>query len=511
MDVDLNVEDTHKDEYSAQFLKKQKINLRNEQSLEDVDDGEGSKAARSSENSKAISGSTCDYRNLPYGTEDEVVQDGRSTQMRIKRKVEGDHYAGSKGLEETQDMDRHHMVIKGRDDPYYRKNWDSNPTYHSHLKADTIDRRKESGNSGGSWRRKDEESHGRRTRYEDPKKRDYSNEMGPRHRSKGREIERNDLDQYQLRKQLDNGSRRGGYHDKYLGLRHWDRDDNIKFRSDNLDDLHGKRRKEDVHIKRDRGEKEDFLHVRRENSSLQKRERDDIMEQRKRDDIARIRNVDQQSVRHKEEMWFSRDRVDKQRNDWQRLKQSHEETLSKREREDVRIAKNGRTGEEKSRASHSRAKDEHKGSDREYHLKDPGSHSEQYKRKDRVENESLSHCRGSEEVYSRETRPNNDERRSRLERPSARSDRALNASEHQRVPEKNHKEYPRKIKESEEDQKSVVRSKRNQDDHNSQISERVCYLSGHNYLTLPRRFALQKNIVIVERSKTYEGKIILAC
>ncbi|KAK1389466.1 Fip1 domain-containing protein [Heracleum sosnowskyi] len=471
VDVDLDVEDAHKDKNSAQYLKKQKINLRYEQSLEDVDDREGSKAARSSRNSKAISGSTSDYRNLPYGTE--VVQDGRYTRMGIKNKVnDGDHRSCSKGREERQDMDRHHMVIKGREDPYYPKNWDYDRTYHSRLKADFIDRRKESDNSGGSWLRKDEESHGIRTRVEDSRKRDYGNEMGHRHWSKVREIERNDLDQCQLRKQLelDNGGWTGSYHDKYMGSRHWDRDHKLKSRSVNFDDLYGKRRK-DVDLKRDCGENKDLMHVYRENTSLHKRERDEIMEQRRRNDMARIRNVDQQSVRHREEIWFPRERVDRQRNDWQRL-QSHEETLSKRERGDVLGVKTGRTGEEKSWASQFRAKDELKGG-REYRLKDPGNHSEQYKRKERVQTERFSHKRGGEDMYSWETRPNTDERRSRQERLSARTDPALNAFEHQRMLEKKHKEYPRKMKESEEDHKSVVHSRRIQDGYNSQISKPV--------------------------------------
>ena len=471
VDVDLNMEDTHKDEYSTQYLKKQRKKLRNELSLEDVDNREGSKAAR---RSKAISGSTSDYWNLPYGTEDEVVQDGRSTRMRIMSKVnEGDRRAPSKGREERQDMDRHHMVTKGREDLYYHKERDSNPsypTYHSHTKSDVIDRMKESDNFGGSWLRKDEESHGR-TRFDNPRKRVHSTEMG-----KVREIEPINFDQYMLRKQLDKGSRTGGYHDRFTGSRHWDRPDNSKSRTDSYDDLHGKQRKYDIHSKRDLGEKEEFLHVRRESTSHQNRERDDIMEQRKReDDIARIRKNDKQSMMHKEGNRFPRKSGDRQRDEWQRLKRSHEETRSKRERADVRGVKTGQTGEENSRSSHSRVMDERKASDREYHLKDPGHRSEQYKRKDKVETENLLRLRVSEDIYSRETRPRNDERRFRQERPSALSDRAV-ASDHHRKPEKKYEEYPRKSKESEKDYNSVVPSKINRDDHHSQISDQVCYL-----------------------------------
>lgn len=491
--IDLNMADTLEDENLVHSMRKQKLGSQVEQpSLEEIDDGEDSKAAKSSENSKAISGSSRDYGNLRDGTEEEVVQDGRSIRMGIiKRPLnEDEHSSRSKGREEREGMDRHRMAMKGREDSYHRKNWDSNSAHHSHMKTESIDRRKESDVSDGAWQRKDEDPHGRRTRAEDTRKKDRGDEMGSRHRSKVREIERSDIDEYQLRKQLDNGSWRG-HHDKEMGLRHRERDDNLKTRIENLDDLHGKRRKEEAHLKRDHGEKEELLHVHRENSSRRKRERDDIMEQRKRDDIARLRNDDQQhSIRHKEEGWFQRERVvdrqrERERDDWQRLKQSHEETLSKREREDARGGvKSGRAAEEKAWASHSRAKDELKGSDREYLLKDLGRHSEQLKKRERVENESFSRHRGSEDVYSRGNQLNNDERRSRQERANTRSDRVVNASDNHRMSEKKHKENTRKSKESEGDNNSLLPSRRNQEDHSGQISERVCYLSGHNNISL---------------------------
>lgn len=139
--IDLNMTDGHKDETSTQSIKKQKLNSQVEQPpLEEADDLEESKAARSSENSKAVSGNSRDYQNLPDGAEDEVVQHGMSTRLGTKRKLNDDeHRARSKVHRERQDMDRHHMVIKGREGPYSRKNWDSNATHHPHLKAD-VDR-----------------------------------------------------------------------------------------------------------------------------------------------------------------------------------------------------------------------------------------------------------------------------------------------------------------------------------------------------------------------------------
>lgn len=463
--------DSIKDENRRRSLKKQKLSSHVEQSS--LDDGEDSKAARSSENSKARSGSSRDYQNFRDGSAEEVIQDGRSTRTEgIKRpSVDDEHSGRSKGRDERQEVQRHRVAPKGRDDPYYRKSRDTNLAHHSHMQSENIVRRKESANSDLAWQRKDEDPHGRRARAE---------ETGSRHRSKVRENERSDKDEHHhSRKQLDNGSYRG-YHDKdTIGSRHVDRDDSAKIRNDNMDDLHSRKMKEEA-LRRDHAEKEEILHAQRENPSRRKRERDDvldhipskkdILDQRKRDDQARVRGDDQRSVRHKEEGWFQRERVvDRPR--------EREESLYKREREEVRgSVRSGRTAEEKEWVnSHSRVKDEYKGSDREYHFKETGRHGELLKRRDRGESESVSRHRASEDVYAPHgNQISNDERRSRQERESTRSDRAVNASDKHRVHEKKHKENPRKSKEFEGDFNSSTASRRNQEDHGS---ERVCYIS----------------------------------
>ncbi|CAK9168547.1 unnamed protein product [Ilex paraguariensis] len=476
--------DTLNDENVVHSVQKQKLSSQVEQpSYQNNDDREEySKAARSSENSKARSGSSKDYRKSRDPVEEEVVQGGRSTRTRIiKRPVgENEDIGQRKDRDERQEIEKHHVTVKGREDSYSRKNWDPNLVHPLHVKTETIDRRKESDTSEVAWQRRGEDPHGKRTRPEDTRKREHSEEMGSRHRSKVRENERSDRDDHhQLRNYFDNGSWRA--HDKDMGSRYRDRDDNLKSRSENMDDLHIKRRKDETQSRRDNAEK-DVLHIHRENSSRRKRERDDVLDQRKRDDQARFRDDDQHQARHKEEGFFQRERGERQRehDEWHRLKQSHEESLSKRERDGGRgDLRSGRNTEDKAWAANSRAKDDYKGSDREY-LKDAGRHVEQLKRRDRVENESFSMHRGREDAYTRGNQLTNDGKRARHERASSRNDRAVNASDNHRVHEKRQKENIRKGRELEDgDHISLTPSKRNQEEHNGQISETVCYFSGY--------------------------------
>lgn len=447
-------------------------------SLQEIDEGDDSKAGRSSDNSKARSGSSRDYRSMRDGVDEEVVQAGRSRHMGMSKRPsnEDERVVRGRGRDERQEMDRHHAPMKGREDSYSRKKWDSNMAQYSHAKTESLDRRKGS-DSDGAWQRKDEDLHGGRTRAEDARKRERGDEMVSRHRSKVRENERGDKDEYQLRKGLENGNWKG-YHDKDLVPRHKDRVDSLKTRNDNLDDLHSKRRKEEVHLRRDHAEKEETLHVQKESTSRRKRERDDILDQRKRDDQARVREDDQHAVRHnKEEVWLQRERVERQRerDEWHRLKQSHEENLIKREREEGRGGvRSGRVAEDKAWASHSRLKEEYKGADREYQIKDTARHSEQINRRDRVENESISRHRGRDDAYARGNQLNNDERRSRQERGSTGPDRSVSVSDNHRPQEKKHRENTRKSKESEVgDRNSLAPSRRNREDQGGHRSERV--------------------------------------
>lgn len=480
--------DALKDENLVPSGKKQKLSSRVEQPLaQELDGEEDLKATRSSENSKARSESSRDLQKWHDGVEEEVIEDGSSARMgSTKRHLDDDEQNfRRKDRDGRQEMERSRMVVKGREDTHPHRDWDSVSSHHSHVKTDSFDRRKERDSSDGGWQRRDEDLHGRRIRPEDARKQDRGDEMGSRQRSKVRESERSNKDELlHPRKPLDNGSWRG-HQDKDMGSRHKERDDNMKSRYGNTDDLHNKRRKDEDYPRRDHAEKEEILHGHRESASRRKREREDVLDQRKRDDQPRIRDnlEDHHSVRHKDEGWMQRDRGERQRerDEWHRPRQSHEENLSKREREEGRGAiRGGRGAEDKAWSGHGRGKDEYKSSDKDYQFKDTGRHSEQLKRRDRVEDENFSHHRGREDVYARGNQFSNEERRSRPERLSSRNDHSSNASDHHRVHDKKHKESTRKNKESEgADISTLGPSKRNQEDHTSQINETVCSISGH--------------------------------
>ncbi|KAL6274982.1 hypothetical protein ACE6H2_025674 [Prunus campanulata] len=450
--------------------KHKKLSSRVEQSAdEELDDGEDSKAARSSDNSKARSGSSKDYQKWRDGVEEEVIQ-GRSTHMGgIKRHLnENEQGFQRKNRDGRQEPDRSHTVVKGREDSYPYRDWDPTSAHPLQLKNDGLHRRKERDNLDGPWQRRDDEPYGRRIRTEETRKRERGDEMGSRHRSKARESERSDKDEHlQSRKQLDNGSYRV-YHDKDVGSRPREREGSLK----GIDDYHGKRRKDEEYMRRDHIDKEDFVHGHRESTSRRKRERDEILDQRKRDDQQRVRDNldDPHSIRHKDESWLQRERGDRQREreEWHRVKQSHEENIPKRERDEGRVAiRGGRGAEDKAWVGHTRAKDESKGSDKEHQYKDTVRHSEPSKRRDRVEEESSNH-RAREDVYGRGNQLNNDEKRSGKERSSTRNERADNQKLHDRRP----KENTRKNKESEiADNSTAVTSKRHQEDQSGHSKE----------------------------------------
>ncbi|KAL5774915.1 hypothetical protein ACOSP7_012472 [Xanthoceras sorbifolium] len=473
--------DTLKDGNSLQSGKKQKLTSQVEQpELQELDDEDDSKAARSSENSKARSGSSRDYKKWRDGVEEEVMQDGRSTRSgTVKKHIEENEQSSRrKDREGRQEMERNRMVAKGREGSYPRRDLEPSLAHPLHMKTEGVDRRKERENPG-VWQRRDED-YSRKNRPEETKKREreHGDEMGSRHRGKARESERSDKDEHlHSRKQLDNGSYR--VYDKDGGSRHRERDDNQKNRYEMVDDYYNKRRKDDEYVRRDHADKDEILHTHRDSISRRKRERDEIFDQRKRDDQQRIRENfdDHHPVRHKDEVWLQRDRGERprerEREEWHRLK-SHEETLPKREREEGRGAvRTGRSSEDKAWVGHPRAKDDYnKVSDKEYQSKDTVRHGEQLKRRERIEDESLSYSRGREDVYARGNQFSNEERKPRQERSGPRNDRAVHASDNPRMPEKKHKETMRKNREPEGgDHNGSGASKRNQEDQSGHISE----------------------------------------
>ncbi|XP_012441959.1 FIP1[V]-like protein [Gossypium raimondii] len=470
-----------------------------QQKLQELEGGEDFMAARISENSEARSGSSRDYQKWRDGAEDEVVQGGRSSRIPIVKKHMDEHDQNfrRKDRDARCEFERSQIVGKPGEDSYPVRDYDTSSPHSLHIKMEGLDRRRESDNIDVTWQQREDDFYSKKSRAEDLRKRERD-EMGSRNRAKVRESERSDRDDYpHSRKQLDNGIYKV-HHDKDVSARHRERDDNLKSRYEAADDYHSKRRKDEEYVRRDIADKEETLHGNRESSSSRrKRERDEILDPRKRVEQQRTRDTfDHHSVRHKDEIWLHRERVERQRerDDWNRLKQSHDESLSKREREEGRgTVRSGRGSEDKAWVGHNRAKDEHKVSGKEYQLKETARHSEQMKRRDRNDDESFSRHRGHEDSNARGHQFSNDERKSRQERSSTRSDHVVNASDSQRGHEKKHKENTRKNRESEGgDPISLGSAKRNQED-----------LSGHYNETGLRSVEKNENPVHYNSSKKH--------
>ncbi|XP_050212926.1 FIP1[V]-like protein isoform X2 [Mercurialis annua] len=477
---DVTTKDGIKDGDAHHSMKKQKLISHGEPSaLRELDDREDSKAAKSSENSKARSGSSKDYQKWQDDVEEEVVQDGRPRHTGSMKRHVDDYELNLRRKESDarQEMERTYMVRKGREGSYPHRDLDPSFAHHPHAKNEVYDRRKERENSDGGWLRREEDFHGRKGRPEDTRKRERVEEMASRHKSKVRDGDRSDKEEHlHSRKQLDNGSYRI-HHDKDGSSRRREREDSLKIRHDIADDYHNKRRKDEEFVRRDHADKEDNLHGHRETISRRRRERNDVLDPRKRDDHLRVRDGldDYHSARHKEEVWLPRERGERQRerDGTYRLKQPHEENLSKREKEEGRgTAKTGRGTDDKAWINHSGVKDEYRSSEKEYQLKDAVRNSEHQKGRDRVEDDGFSHHRGRDDVYARANQFSNEERRSRQERSSIRVDRAVDSPDNQRVHERKHKDNIRKNKESEGgDHSTLGSSRRNQDQivHSSEM------------------------------------------
>lgn len=441
------------------------------------DDDVDSKAA-SSENRITRSGSSRDYQKWQDGVEEEVFQSRRSSSMGSVKKYidENEHNYRRKDIDDRQD-ERNRMEVKGRKDAYAYRDWDPSLAPQHHLKTDGFDRRKERSNAEAAWQRRDDDPYYRKARTEETRKREHDDETGSRHRGKIREIERSDKDDRHPTKKLDNGSYRAHY-DKGASSRHRERDDSLKSRYENVDSYYNKKRKDEEHLRRDHVDKEDILHGKRESKSHRKRERDEVFEPQKRDELLRVRdNVgDHHSVGHKEE-WLQRERGDRQRDkeDWHRLKQSREENLPKRDRDEGRSSVRGGHGaEEKAWGSHVRVKDENKVSEKEYQVKDVVRHSEQNKRRDRIEEESSR--RGREDAYSRRNPPSTEDRRPRLEKSTSERHAAA-AFDHQRLHDKRHKESKMKNREIDgSDHNALGPSKKSQENQNNYRSHMVRFL-----------------------------------
>ncbi|KAL2322126.1 hypothetical protein Fmac_026505 [Flemingia macrophylla] len=451
--------------------KKQKLTSQVEQPLlDEVDDWEDSKAARSSDNSKARSTNSRDNQKRPEGFEEEVVQDPQSAHLNSIRhpdEIEQGFYR--REHDAKQEPERSRMIHKGRERPYPYKDRHPSSGPQLHTNADGFDGQKERDNYDIDWARRDDDLYSRRVRNEEPRKRD---------RAKVRENERNDKeDSLRSKKQLDNGSSYRVSYDKDVGSRdsrHRERDEGLRIRYEAVEDYHGKRRKDEEYLRREHIDKEEILHGYRENANRRRRDRDEVLDPRKRDDLQRLRDNpdDQYATRQKDEAWVLRERVDRPRDreEWHRMKQSHEDHIAKREREEGRSSlRSGRGAEEKPWVGHVRAKDEHKLSEKEYQSREAMRHNDQLKRKDRTQDESPHH-KGRDDASAHGNQYTTEERRSRQERSSSRSDRVANTSDNQKI---KHREGSRKSKERDvTDINSLGLSKRSQENESGPTNEK---------------------------------------
>ncbi|CAH9086642.1 unnamed protein product [Cuscuta epithymum] len=439
-------------------------------SPQDTEGGEDSKA---SGNSKTRSESSKEYRKLQDGLEEEV-QGERFAHVENTRKTSGEEDRLRRKGRDEKESEKHRVVGKGREDSYMRKGYESSSAHHLHHKTSTVDWRKERDHSDVSWQHhRDDDMHGRRSKVDDSRKREHVDEIESKHRNRSRDIDRSEREgRHLLRKQLDNNGSLRPDLEKDAVVWHRERDD-LKYRYDTIDDRHSKRRKEDPKSSRERVDREESSHARGDGTLLRrKRERDDLSDQRKRDE-QRLRD----DTRYKEEVLFQSERGERHRDrgDWYRHKQSQDEALSsKRERDELRGGlRAGRAAEEKSWVG-PHGKDEYKGSDREYHSKDPGRHVEHLKRREHDENTSPSRHRSREDVYGRGHQPSNDDRRARSERVSTRQDHSAHESDGLKVHEKKRRESSAKDRASEAgDHNSMLPSRLNEDDRSGHASETV--------------------------------------
>ncbi|CAL0304927.1 unnamed protein product [Lupinus luteus] len=397
--------------------------------LDEVDDREDSKSARGSYNSKTRSSSSRDTQKQQEGFE-EVVQDPRSARLGSIRQHPDENEQGLYRREHDgkQEPERNRMIPKGREGSYPYRDRHPNPAHRLPTNMDGLDRQKLRDNSDMDWTERDD-LYIRRIRNDEHRKRD---------RAKVQENERNDKDDsLHSRTHFDNVSYRVPY-DKDVGSRdsrHRERDDGSRIRYEIMEDYHSKKRKDKEYLRREHIDKEEILHGYRENASRRRRE-SELLDPRKRDDFKRSRdNFDDQYVaRQKDETWLLRERGDRQRerDEWHQMKQSHEEHVPKREREEGRSSvRNERRAEEKSLVGHVRTKGEVKIFDKEYQSKEALRHIDQLKRRGRVQDEST-YRKGRDDAYASGNQYNSEERRCRQERSSSR-DHAANASDNRRA------------------------------------------------------------------------------
>ncbi|KAI4379334.1 hypothetical protein MLD38_005648 [Melastoma candidum] len=372
------------------------------QELEGVGDAG---AARSSENSKARSSSRETYK-WRDGADDEVVQGDLSTR-RVARGIPEDNEPDSRRRDHSRRQEREgsNVSMKAMVDPH--RDWDSGSVH-----SLPIERRKDRDHPDVSRRRQEDEFDSERIRGEDSRKRDRSDELGPKDRSRVRENERDKKEDYLPSKRpLDNGIYKSNYEKEAVTRR--ERDESLRSRYDNMDDHRSKRKRVEEFVRRE-FDTEEFL---RESSSRQKREKDTFIDLRQREEHrGRERMEDPHSSRLKDGDSVQRGKNDQSRDREERHKarQNHEGSRGKREREEDRAGSRiGRVAEEKSRSGQERTRDDHKASEKEYQHKETARPREQVRKREQNEEKHLPH---QDNIYARSRQLPGEDRRSQHEK-----------------------------------------------------------------------------------------------
>ncbi|XP_020871134.1 FIP1[V]-like protein isoform X1 [Arabidopsis lyrata subsp. lyrata] len=421
------------------------------QSAVQEDDGGESKTERSSESSKARSGSHKDYQQLKDGAEEEVIQDKHYTRPASNRKQHDNNapHQSRKNQDRGKEVERTRAASKGgRENSNPHMELDSSYIY-SIANREDFDKRKERDVDGGVWRRKEDDPYSRRGGDDGSRKRDREDDPGFRQRGKMRENEiRSKDDHVPSRKHMDDAGMRNNY----------EADDHIS-----------KRRKDEEYLRRSRPEKNEISYGQRESISRLKRERDDRLEHQKRDVQHKIRDDfdDHSSLRHRDDIYMQRDGNERlrERDDLDKLKLTHEDGISARGRERQVAVRAHRGSEDRL----SRMKDEYKASDKDHLTKDTLRHAKQTKRRDYPGEESSSHHRGHEDFSARTDDIVNNEKKPRQERTGAKIDKFIDTLDGQRLQDRKHKDSRRKIKEQREGTESL-RSKQGEQNGSSVVT-----------------------------------------
>ncbi|KAK9060678.1 hypothetical protein SSX86_021384 [Deinandra increscens subsp. villosa] len=236
-----------------------------------------------------------------------------------------------RGRDEKQERERHQMGMKGMEDQYSHRKWESNQGYPPHPKSESYDR-KRSKETEGVW-------------VEDMTKRSH----------KAREYERSDKKEHRPRKLLENGGWKGDHDRDMIPI--LKRDDGYKTQNRHHPIPNG------IHSKR-----EEQLHSHRESSSGRKRERegDDNLQREK---VERQRERDDWKEREKDKYWVGHTRLKEESRSSNKdypFKETGREHVSRREkfenetvsrhrgREDVLLHGNKINNEERISSRHER-------------------------------------------------------------------------------------------------------------------------------------------------------------